>query len=232
MLTPTTIVIALLAVLAGYITQAVNTGSVFGVATLPKPWLPYLTLAGLFLSSCVGSIAQAPIKDNAAWFTAVLAGMIALGGSATGATIKQQLDAHKRAPTPLASDVKPLSTPGGIGGAATMLVAGLGFARVLGAFLAATLLVLMLAIPVNGCSLFASGSKFPTDAENAAACVVADIEQGQTNVGTIVTDCSSFAPALIIDIVGALTNSPQFVAAHPTATAPLKASLATARASK
>lgn len=91
-LTPTTVAIALLGVLAGYIVQAINTGSLFGVVTVPKPWLPYLALVATFLSAFVTSIASVP-ADGAAWFNALLAGLLALGGNATGVTIHQHTHA-------------------------------------------------------------------------------------------------------------------------------------------
>lgn len=97
----TAIIIAVLGIVVGYIVQSVNTGSLFGVVTVPKAWLPFLSLLSLFLAALVTSIASAPTKDQGAWIMAALAGLMALGGNATGATIKQQMDAHKRAMTPV-----------------------------------------------------------------------------------------------------------------------------------
>ena len=106
-LSTTTIIIALLSVLAGYVTQAINTGSFLGTVTVPKRWLPYLTLLGTFLAAAVAAIVQAPVQNGAAWFNALFAGLMALTGHAAGATARQSLDAHKRSMTPVSkkSDV-------------------------------------------------------------------------------------------------------------------------------
>jgi hypothetical protein len=100
----TTVVIALLGIVAGYVTQAVNTGSFLGVITVPKAWLPYLTLSAIFLSAGVASIVAAPEKNGAAWFAALVASLVAIGGNVAGVTVKQHFDAYKRAPTPPAND--------------------------------------------------------------------------------------------------------------------------------
>jgi hypothetical protein len=90
-LTTVTVLIAFLGVLVGYVAQAVNTGSLFGIVTVPKTWLPYLALAGTFLAAFVQSIATATTVNGTAWINALLAGMVALGGNATGITISQHL---------------------------------------------------------------------------------------------------------------------------------------------
>jgi hypothetical protein len=86
-------IIALLSVLAGYISQAVNTGSLFGVKTLPKAWLPYLTLIGTFLAAFVASISTASTVNEAAWFAALVAGLTSLTGTAVGVTVHQHMNA-------------------------------------------------------------------------------------------------------------------------------------------
>src|SRR5271155_1707813 len=50
-ITTQTAIVAILALIVGYIGQAVQTGSVFGIATTPKAWIPYLTLLGSFLGA-------------------------------------------------------------------------------------------------------------------------------------------------------------------------------------
>ena len=92
-LTPVTIVIALLGVLVGYMIQAINTGKFMGVATVPQAWLPYLSLGGGFLSAFVTSIQAAPTPDAGAWFSALLAGLLALGGVVSGINAHQHLTA-------------------------------------------------------------------------------------------------------------------------------------------
>ena len=96
-----TVLLAFLGVFVGFIVQGVNSGSLFGVVTIPKPALPYLGLAGSFLSAFVVSANAAPTKDTAAWINALLAGLLALGGVAIGVTAKQHIDAHLRDKTPV-----------------------------------------------------------------------------------------------------------------------------------
>jgi len=90
-MTPTTMIIALLSVLAGYVSQAVNTGSLFGIKTLPKAWLPYLTIFGTFLAAFVPSISSATTVNGAAWFAALIAGLTSLTGTAVGVTVHQHM---------------------------------------------------------------------------------------------------------------------------------------------
>src|ERR1700733_13772691 len=59
-----TIIIASLGIVVGYLTQAINSGSLFGIVTIPKPVLPYLGLAGGFLGAFTASITAAPLKDE------------------------------------------------------------------------------------------------------------------------------------------------------------------------
>jgi len=97
----TTIIIASLAILVGYVTQGIQSGSLFGVIMIPKPWLPYLGLLGGFLGAFTPSITNAAVKNEAAWLTALFAGLIGLGGIVAGVTAKQHVDAHLRDRTPV-----------------------------------------------------------------------------------------------------------------------------------
>jgi hypothetical protein len=101
-LSTATIVIALLAIVVGYVTQAINSGSLFGVVTIPKPLLPYLGLAGGFLGPFTASITASPLKDESAWLNALFAGLLGLGGIVMGVTAKQHIDAALRDRTPVA----------------------------------------------------------------------------------------------------------------------------------
>src|SRR5271166_670703 len=98
-LTATTIVITLLALLSGYITEAINTGSFFGVITVPKPWLPYLSLFGLALAAFVASAAS-----GAPLFSSIVAALTALGGTAIGVTVHQHM--RTKPPSGLAAAAK------------------------------------------------------------------------------------------------------------------------------
>ena len=87
----TTIIIALLSILVGYIGQAVQSGSLFGIVTVPRTWVPYLTLAGTFIANGVASLSQATTVNSAAWIAALLAGLTSLTGTTVGITIHQHV---------------------------------------------------------------------------------------------------------------------------------------------
>lgn len=91
----TTIVVALLSVLVGYIGQAVKTGSLLGTVTVPSKIIPYLTILGTFLTAGVLSIQSATVQDKSAWIAAGLAGLMALTGSSAGITIHQHMNAGR-----------------------------------------------------------------------------------------------------------------------------------------
>ena len=98
-LSPTTIIISVLSLLAGYVAQSVNTGLLFGKVVIPQPWLPWLTLVASFLAAFTASIIQAPEQNQVAWFNAALAGFISLMGHSAGAAARGVVSAHLRVPT-------------------------------------------------------------------------------------------------------------------------------------
>lgn len=84
-LTPSMIVVTVLSLVLGIITQMIQTGSFLGIKTTPTTWLPYLTLAATFLGGVVTSLAGAASITAAAVFTAVVAGIQSLlAGAAPG----------------------------------------------------------------------------------------------------------------------------------------------------
>jgi hypothetical protein len=92
---PQTAIVTILALIAGFIGQAVNSGSLFGIATTPKAWVPYLTLLGSFLAAAGVSLQSAPAINGSAVFNAVIAGFLALTSAAGGAAANSHLNAHK-----------------------------------------------------------------------------------------------------------------------------------------
>lgn len=93
--TATTVIIALLSVLVGFVSQAISTGTFLGVIPLPPAWIPYVTLFGTFLTAFVMSITAATTDNEAAWFNAFLAGFMALTGAVSGITAHQHISAPK-----------------------------------------------------------------------------------------------------------------------------------------
>lgn len=51
------LVIAGLSLVAGFIAQAVNTGSILGLRTVPSTWYPVLTIVGSFLANFLQQVA-------------------------------------------------------------------------------------------------------------------------------------------------------------------------------
>jgi len=97
-LNPTSATIAILALIAGFLINAKNSGSVFGVATVPTAWLPYVGLIGGYLLNFVAYLQSVPTVNGAAWFNATLAGFLSLGGSTIGVTIHQHTQTGKKKP--------------------------------------------------------------------------------------------------------------------------------------
>jgi hypothetical protein len=100
----TSVWISIASILAGFITQAVNTGSLFGMVTVPKAWLPYLSLIGTFVAGVVGSLMSTGAITSASLGPAILAGFMALAGTTVGVTVHQHLKAHLGKQTPPAND--------------------------------------------------------------------------------------------------------------------------------
>ena len=228
-----TMVIALLSVLVGYITHSISTGKVFGIKTIPLPWLPYLGLAGAFLTPLTVSISAAAVPSQVAWFNALLAGLIGLGGFVSGVTGKQAIDAH---------------TPTGKGDATTNKQADTAAASpppqapaahrgmIRGALVGAVSALLVVALLVQPAC---KGSALPV-AENIVAVVLADLQAGKSDAqiaadvcaalgGSSATDavCSG-AEQLVADVIvylidsgtisnPALANAQAYQARHPAA---------------
>ena len=86
-------VIALLSLLAAYVTQGVSSGQIFGIVTIPKTWLPVLTVLGTFLSTFVTQIvAEGSALSGVNVFNAFVAGMFMLIAPATGTALHHHLN--------------------------------------------------------------------------------------------------------------------------------------------
>lgn len=92
-LTLTTGLVAGLGLLAGFITNTLNSGgSILGVKTLPKTWLPYLSLGGTFLG---GFTTQVTVGlSTTSVFNGCLMGFYGLLGHTVGVTARQGITAH------------------------------------------------------------------------------------------------------------------------------------------
>jgi hypothetical protein len=93
-----TLVIAILSVVAGYVSNAVQTGKLLGIKTVPQSWLPVLTLTGTFLTAFVQTLAGASSVTGTTVLQAVLAGLTALTGATVGITIHQHMTATPSVP--------------------------------------------------------------------------------------------------------------------------------------
>lgn len=84
-----------LSFIAGIIGQAVNTGSFFGIETVPQALIPYLTLGGSFIIAFGISLQQSGSLSSASLQTAFVAGLAALGSAAGGTAAHSHFNAHK-----------------------------------------------------------------------------------------------------------------------------------------
>jgi hypothetical protein len=87
--------IAGLAAVAGFLTMAWNTGTIFGKKTLPKPWLPYVGAAATFLGAMDLALPKGVSITKGILFMAAVAGIKALAGNAGGAAFHSMLTAHR-----------------------------------------------------------------------------------------------------------------------------------------
>jgi|SRR5208337_2274558 len=80
-LTPTIAVVMIVSLLAGFISHSIQSGSILGIATTPKAWLPEMTVLGTFLAGAVAYMTSAPgfVLTASTAFYAVAAGAAALG---------------------------------------------------------------------------------------------------------------------------------------------------------
>ena len=193
-----TMIIALLAVLSGYVTHSISTGLVFGIKTIPKPWLPYLGLFGAFLVPLTASIYAASSSPTGAtqvaWFNALLAGLIGLGGFVSGVTGKQAIDAHTTtgkgdATTNKQADTAAASPPPQAPAAHRGMIRG----ALVGA-VSALLVVALLMQPA------CKGSALPV-AENIVAVVLADLQAGKSDSQIAADVCAALGGSSATDAV-------------------------------
>ncbi len=90
-----TLIISLVSILVGFASNAVQTGSFLGIETVPRAWLPYLTLLVTFFTAALQSIAGASPVTGTAVLQAVIAGFTALTGTTVGITVQQHLIASR-----------------------------------------------------------------------------------------------------------------------------------------
>jgi hypothetical protein len=93
-----TLVISVVSIVLGFVSNAVQTGSFLGIETVPRKWIPYLTLLGTFLAAFLQSIGTASPVTGTAVLQAVLAGFTALTGTTVGVTIHQHLTVASQDP--------------------------------------------------------------------------------------------------------------------------------------
>lgn len=92
-LTPEFVVTSLIGIVAGFVSMAVNTGKILGIKTVPKPYLPYLALAGSFVTAFGVSLGTHPLTALYVYMAA-LAGVGALMSSGGGAALHGLVTAH------------------------------------------------------------------------------------------------------------------------------------------
>jgi prepilin signal peptidase PulO-like enzyme (type II secretory pathway) len=97
-LSPPLVAIALLGLLAGYVAQGAETGSVLGLFKIPPAAIPYLSTVGTFLASLVTLLvtaAQSSALTGAAVFNAIVLSLYMLVAPATGSALRHHIDTPK-----------------------------------------------------------------------------------------------------------------------------------------
>ena len=182
----------------------------FGAPALPKVWVPRVTVLVGVAAAVVTGVASGKAIEQA------LAEAFAVGLGGVFAIAGHEVAARKNVGLPANDDPKPRGSASPPSAMAGGMIVGV---------------IITVVALAQGCALFQPGAKFPTDAENAAACVVGDIEKGQTNVAQILIDCRDSETAMVLDVIGTLVSSPKFATDHPEQHPQLKASYAIVRGS-
>ena len=103
LLSTSALIILVLGGVGGYLSHSIQTGTLFGAITIPKPWLPWVTLLGTFLLAFAASLqlnSSGGITELGL-LNATAMGFLALLGNTVGVTARQQIVAHLRDRTPL-----------------------------------------------------------------------------------------------------------------------------------
>jgi len=104
------VVVALVSMLLGVITQAANTGKLFGKFTVSPQAMVYLLIVAPFLGGVSASLLQAGALSAASAFYAVIAGVEAVvAGAAPGLAVHAAIHAHLTVPGIAAALRKPAS---------------------------------------------------------------------------------------------------------------------------
>lgn len=188
-LSPTLVVIALLGLISAYITQAVNTGSILGIKTVPQKVLPYLTIGGSFLGTFVQQLYTAGNVSGTAVFNAFVSGMFMLLAPSAGVALHHHLASPGQNIAKIAAaDATATAVK------AAIVVLGLGF--------------LMSTQTACGTGqIFGPGSALPSDLQAQENCASAQVLAGNTNVASIVVSCGAQNDATFLDLLGWLTKA-------------------------
>lgn len=186
-MTPVTLPVAIVIILSlvmGVITQGVQSGSIFGIATVPKAWLPPLTTVGTFLGGVLAYLQGLPGSwafSGSILFYAAVAGITALlAGAAPG-----------------------------IAGFAHHVVPGqVKAAKQTAKMAAIAAATKMAAVMLLGAWLFGCGSVPPPppstsgDAVKELNCIATDVfVNGVTDVGQVAKDCTAGELNLASDLL-------------------------------
>lgn len=187
-LSPTLVVIALLGLISAYITQAVNTGSILGIKTVPQKVLPYLTIGGSFLGTFVQQLYTAGNVTGTTVFNAFVSGMFMLLAPSAGVALHH----HLASPGQNIAKIAAASTAATVVKAA-IVVLGLGF-----------LMVTQTACGAG--EIFGPGSAIPSDLQAEENCASAQVLSGNTDPTSIITVCSAQTDQTFSDLLAWIVN--------------------------
>jgi hypothetical protein len=96
-LTTLGVLVTVVSLVVGFVNQAVNQGSILGIVTTPKAWLPYLTILATFFMGAGASLSQAAGVSGSSILAAVLAGFSSLVFGAGGIALAHGVHVGKLA---------------------------------------------------------------------------------------------------------------------------------------
>ncbi len=179
-LTPTVSVVTLLSMVAGVLTNWIQTGTLLGRWITPKSWLPDLTMISTSLGGFLGYLlSQAPVSlSGTALFYGTMAAVAAL---VAGATPGLAIHVH-----------------------ATLTAQRRTALRVVATSVTAVALAFGLAVGTAGCALLASAAP---PAVAAAGCIIDNAVAGKT-VAQIIVICGGDV-AQVVSVLESPQNAPK-----------------------
>jgi len=93
-LTPYVMVTTVLGVLLGFVNNGINKGQILQNISLPKSWLPWLTIVGSFLMNFMSSLTSSGVLTKVSLWNACTIGIFGIISAGAGTAIQNHTQAH------------------------------------------------------------------------------------------------------------------------------------------